>query len=97
MHAITKIHYQGGRLARVLLHHVQTKPEDGFELGEGCDTPVEMVARLLNRGDHIRVAVAILSKGFVPHGFITRSWQGDLIALPLVATEHTRLDALPTY
>ena len=96
MHAITQIHYQGGHVACVLLHDVR-EAEGGFALGEGRDTPAAVVATLLNSGAYIRVAVATAAGGFAARGFVTRSWLGELIALPLVACEHTRLDALPTY
>lgn len=97
MHAISQIHFEGEHLTRVLLHEVDRDASFDFDLDGGQDVPVATVVQLLQAGQQVRIAVADGSGAYSRGGFVTRSFDGELMSLPIVATNPTRLESLPRY
>lgn len=97
MHAITRVHFEGRHISRVWLHQVRTDGPSGFDLDDGHDASAVDVAALLNKGRLVRVAVVNSAGDFEKGGVVSRDIDGELMAVMILGSNMTKLEALPAY
>ncbi|MCY1238780.1 hypothetical protein D9M72_515370 [compost metagenome] len=97
-HAITQAHYEGERLASVLLHEAENTGPNTFELDEGEHTDVAQIKKLLADRDRVHVFKTIAPGEYAKADEVRlRSGTDELISLSFAMREQLALKNLPQY